>query len=110
MPVQSSYITRILRMMRHPTLLGLLITALFVRGGFSDPCVVSSGDDLKMHGTCTSAKIILFSEKDSITLNIEGSAEDSNSKLILKIEGCDVKSTLAMLSGVSLLSFKEGEI
>jgi len=90
--------------MRHPTLFALLLVALLARGASPNSCAISSEGDVTLPGSCTSAKLTLFSETGSISIKIEGGVGDSTSKLKLKIGGCDVSGTLIIdSSGISFL-------
>jgi len=91
--------------MRHPTLLALLLVALLVRGASSNSCAIPSGGDVAILGSCTSAKLTLFSETDKIIIELEGSAGKSDSNLGLKIGGCDVSSILGTVPRGSSLIF-----
>jgi hypothetical protein len=92
--------------MRRPTLLVLFALGLLVRGDSSDSCFVPSESNLEISGTCKSKNVTLFSEKDSFTINFNGTgSERVMPDMTLKIGGCKVNAILILLSGEGVLNF-----
>jgi len=98
-------------MMRHPTLFALLLVTLLARGASPNSCAVSSEGDVVLLGTCTSAKLTLFSETDKIIIDFEfkgtGSGEPDAWSLNLKIGGCAAIGELNVGSAGNTLKFLE---
>jgi len=88
--------------MRRPTLFALLLVALLARGASPNSCAISSEGDVTLPGSCTSAKLTLFSETGSISIKIEGTGiEKSLFDLDLKVGGCDFGGSLIIGSSGS---------